>query len=82
VEVVPGGPADKAGLRGGNTPSSVAGLSKGGDLIIAVDGRPVRVFGDLLSYLMTSKSPGETITLTIVRDNKEQEVKITLDKRS
>ena len=82
VEVVPGGPADKAGLRGATAATSVAGLQKGGDLIIAVDGRPVRVFGDLLSYLMTSKSPGETITLTIVRDNQEQEVKITLDKRS
>ncbi|HOV04447.1 MAG TPA: MFS transporter, partial [Kaistiaceae bacterium] len=40
--VVQGGPADVAGIRGGTVQSSVQGLFKGGDLIIAVDGQPIK----------------------------------------
>ena len=80
-EVVPGGPADKGGLKGGSTNSSIPGLPAGGDLIVAVDGRPVQVFGDLLTYLMQNKSPGDTITLTVLRNNQQKEVTITLGKR-
>ena len=80
-EVVEGGPADKAGLLGSSEPTDVEGLFSGGDLIIAADERPVRVFGDLLSYLMENKSPGDTIVLTIIRDNQQKEVTVTLDKR-
>lgn len=74
-------PAEKAGLRGGTTPSSINGLFSGGDLIIEVDGRPVRVFGDFLSYLMANKSPGDEITIKIIRDGNEMEVVLTLEKR-
>ncbi|HHY89298.1 MAG TPA: PDZ domain-containing protein [Chloroflexi bacterium] len=79
--VEPGSPADQAGLRAGTRPSSIANLNRGGDLIIGVDGREVLVFGDLLSYLMTNKSPGDEIVLTIVRDGEEMEVPLTLGKR-
>lgn len=81
VEVVPGGPADQAGLRGGRTSSPIPGLPAGGDLIIAVDGRPVQVFAEMLAYLMENKSPGETIVLTIIRDNEQKEVTVTLGRR-
>jgi 2-alkenal reductase len=82
ISIVNGGPADKAGLRGGSTSGSdTNAIPTGGDLIVAVDGRPVRVFGELLSYLMTQKSPGDKIVLTIVRDDAEKEVEITLGKR-
>jgi S1-C subfamily serine protease len=81
LEVRPGGPADQAGLRAGDKPTSVTGLNAGGDLIVAVDGREVRVFGDLLTYLMTNKSPGDLITLTVLRGNERKEVTITLGKR-
>ena len=81
VEVVPGGPADLAGLRAGAMETEYLGLYAGGDLIIAVDGRPVQVFGDFLSYLMTQKSPGDSISVTILRDNEEMEVEIILDRR-
>ena len=74
-------PADKAGLIGGIKPSSITGLFAGGDLIIEVDGRPVRVFGDFLSYLMANKSPGDEITLKIIRNGQEKEVVLTLEKR-
>lgn len=81
VDVTPDGPADKAGLKGGQAQSQNNSLPKGGDLITAVDGRPVRVFGDLLIYLIENKSPGDTVTLTILRDNQSKEVQVTLGKR-
>lgn len=81
IQATTNGPAQKAGVRGGTINSSIPGLPLGGDLIIAVDGQPVRVFADLLAYLMKQKSPGELITLTIIRDNQQQEVQITLEKR-
>lgn len=81
LSVTPDGPADQAGLRAGDQPTEIPGLNAGGDLIIAADGRPVRVFGDLLSYLMENKSPGDVLVLTVLRDNEEQEVTVTLGKR-
>jgi S1-C subfamily serine protease len=80
-EVSPGGPADQVGMRGGTKPTNIQGLNAGGDLITAVDGHPVMVFGDLLSYLMNNKSPGDKVTLTIMRDNQSKEVVLTLEKR-
>lgn len=81
TEVVAGGPAAEAGIRGGDEPTEFPTLKAGGDLIIAVDGRPVHVFGDLLSYLMENKSPGDTLVVTVIRDNEQKEVEITLGKR-
>jgi len=81
VDVVDGSPADDAGMIGGSIETEIAGLNAGGDLIIGIDDRPVRVFGELLSYLMTEKSPGETVVLTIIRENEEMEVEVTLGKR-
>jgi 2-alkenal reductase len=82
IEVVPGGPAASAGLLGGSLRQITStGLPSGGDLIIGVDGRPVRVFGELLAYVMTNKSPGDTISITILRDGEQKEVDIVLAKR-
>lgn len=81
TSVTPGGPADDAGLRGGSQPSSFPGLSKGGDLIIEIDGRQVFSFGQMLSYLINSKGPGDDVILKILRDSKEMEVTLTLGKR-
>ncbi len=81
TDVVKGGPSDLAGLRGGTTPTSDPNLMAGGDLIIAVDGRPVMIFGDLLSYLQNNKGPGDTVVFTIIRDKQQKEVTVTLGKR-
>jgi S1-C subfamily serine protease len=81
VEVVPDSPADRAGILAGTVTTDFLGLNAGGDLIIGVDGRQVLTFGDLLSYIMTQKNPGDTITLKIIRNQQEMEVPITLDKR-
>jgi S1-C subfamily serine protease len=80
-EVVQDGPAEKAGLISGSKPTSIQGLNAGGDLIIAVDGRPVQEMGDLLTYIMSNKSPGDDIVVKILRDQQEKEVTVTLGKR-
>jgi 2-alkenal reductase len=79
--VTPGSPADKVGLRGGTRSTSIAGLSAGGDLIIAIDGREVQTFSDMVNYLIANKSPGDKVTFTVLRDDKTIEVELTLDKR-
>ncbi len=79
--VTPGGPADKAGIRGGSQPTSITGLKAGGDVITAIDGRQIATFDQLLSYLITNKSPGDNVVLTILRDGKTQDVTVTLGKR-
>ncbi|MCC6147120.1 MAG: trypsin-like peptidase domain-containing protein [Anaerolineaceae bacterium] len=81
VDVSRGSPADKAGLRGGTTRTTLPGLLAGGDLITQVDDQPVRVFGDLLSYLMKNKSPGDEITVVILRNGEQKEFTLKLEKR-
>jgi S1-C subfamily serine protease len=83
TSVVPGGPADKAGIVAGtkDVPALQGGLKGGGDLIIAVDGHPVHVFNDLLSYLVNNKAPGDVVTLTVLRGDEKVDLKITLTKR-
>jgi 2-alkenal reductase len=81
LQAVAGGPAAKAGIRGGTTETTISGLLAGGDLIIAADDIPVYNFSQLISYMMNNKSVGDTMKLTIVRDNKQMEVTVTLEKR-
>jgi S1-C subfamily serine protease len=81
VEVNPGGPADKAGVKAGREKTSIQGLYKGGDLIIAIDGHSILTFGDLLKYLINNKQPGDSVTLTIIRDGTEKEMEIKLGSR-
>jgi len=81
MNVTPGGPAEQAGLRGGTQPTSVNGLYSGGDIIVAVDGQPVLVYGDVISYIFLHKSPGEKIILTVIRNGEQKEVTLTLGKR-
>jgi S1-C subfamily serine protease len=75
------GPADKAGLRAGTTATSIPNLLSGGDLIVAVDGHPVLVFDDLMRYLVLQKSPGDSITLTVLRGDQKVDIKLTLGTR-
>jgi S1-C subfamily serine protease len=79
--VADGSPADRAGIRAGNQTTSLLNLRAGGDLIIAIDGRPIRRFDELLAYLITNKSPGDNVVLTILRNEEKIEVTVTLDKR-
>ncbi len=92
IDVVQGGPASRAGLRGaaagdtsialGVDQAGVAYLPAGGDLITAVDGQPVQQFDDLLVYLESHKSPGDKVTLTVIRSGgAESKLTITLGAR-
>jgi 2-alkenal reductase len=81
TSVVPGGPAEKAGIIAGTRPTKIPNLLAGGDLIIAIDGTPARTFDEMLAYLLTNKSPGDTVVLTVLRDNQPVDVTVTLDKR-
>ena len=82
VEVVPGGPADKAGLQAGDQPTQVQGLYAGGDLIIAADGQEVLQFSDMLNYMMLHKQPGDTMEVTVLRDGQEVTLTVVLGERS
>jgi putative serine protease PepD len=77
--VTPGGPAAQAGIRGG-TRTVLAGLrqlSIGGDVIVAIDGKTVASQVDL-NLLLNRDKPGDTITLTILRDGKKMDVPVKL----
>jgi 2-alkenal reductase len=82
-EVVEGGPALQAGLRGATDTATVDGrtVDVGGDVITAIDGVPVLTFDDLLIYLTLQTSPGQTVTLTIIRNGQTQGVDVTLQPR-
>jgi 2-alkenal reductase len=71
TEVVRNGPADQAGLRGGQSESEIPGLLAGGDLIIAIDGVAVDRYDDLISYLFKNIDVGQTVTITVLRENEE-----------
>lgn len=79
--VTPGSPADKAGLREGKLPTEIEGLNSGGDLITFIDGVRIRTFGEMLTYLLIYKEPGESVILTVLREGEEMEVNLILEKR-
>jgi S1-C subfamily serine protease len=83
AEVVQDGPADKAGLRGGDSKLRFQGFPYrvGGDVILAVDGRKVVRPDDLARYI-AALPPGRKVTLEVLHDNNEREdVQVTLGKR-
>lgn len=83
AEVVAGGPSEAAGLQGSrqSVRNNNGTLAAGGDIVIAIDGRPVRRFEELVGYLVTKAAPGQTVTLTVLRDNEEIPVDVVLGTR-
>ncbi len=83
AQVTPGTGAARAGLRGGDHEVEVRGMtvSAGGDIIVAVDGYELRDFDDLIAYLVRETEVGQRIVLTIVRDEEELEIPVTLGER-
>jgi S1-C subfamily serine protease len=84
VSVTTGGPSDQAGIKAGTQPlnlSGYQGLNKGGDLVIAIDDQMVVTFDDMIRYLALFKSPGDTVTLTILRGDQQLEIPVVLGKR-
>jgi S1-C subfamily serine protease len=83
LEVVEGGPADEAGIRGGSRVVRIGNyrVPLDGDIIIAVNDELVDDFEDLTVYLETQTTVGDTVTLTIIRGGEEQTISLTLAER-
>jgi S1-C subfamily serine protease len=81
TEITPGSPADRAGLQKGKEASPISGLYSKGDLIVAMDGREVRSFAEMLNYIINNKSPGDSVIVTVLRDGREVEVNLILGSR-
>ncbi len=83
VGLVPGSPSEKAGLRGSDRDLTIDGVPArvGGDVIVAMDGQPIKGFNDVVAYLARSTSVGQMVTLTVLRDGKEKMLKVTLAAR-
>jgi 2-alkenal reductase len=91
MTAVNGGPSQRAGLRGGGEATGVVigvgtrgvqYLPAGGDLVVAIDDRPVKTFDDLMIYLESFKSPNDTVTLKVLRSGKtEIQIPIKLGER-
>ena len=89
ASLVPGGAAEKAGLRG---PQIIRRQKRRGpfvyeyatidrsaaDLIVAVDGKPAKRVDDLLD-IIENKKPGNEVVVTVLRDGKQQQVAVRLD---
>ncbi len=82
-QVVTGGPAAAAGLRGASRQIDINGLAVpvGGDIITSVDNRTITKFDDLLGYIVQHTQVGQTISLGILRDGQPQTVQLTLSAR-
>jgi S1-C subfamily serine protease len=81
LEVVRGGPAEKAGIRAG---SRVARIGRyrvpvDGDIIVGIDGQPLDDYQGLTVYLETETNIGDVVELTILRDGKELVLPLTLE---
>ncbi len=83
VDVTSGGPADKAGLHGSNSQTTIAGqqVPIGGDVITAVNGQAIKSSDDLIAYLADSTNVGQKVTLTILRNGASQPIDVTLGAR-
>jgi 2-alkenal reductase len=84
IEVISGSPADEADLRGGTSEFILENgedIKLGGDVIIGVEDEEVRDFYDLISFLSRRGAVDETITLSIIRNGKQQILEVTLGAR-
>jgi S1-C subfamily serine protease len=80
--VVKDGPADKAGIEGGDTSATIDGaeVTLGGDIITEVAGKKVAGMDEVIEFVNGAK-PGESVPVTILRNGQEKKVDVTLGKR-
>jgi S1-C subfamily serine protease len=81
--VVKNTPAQTAGLRGGNQEEQVLGtrFTRGGDLIVAIGGYPVRNAEDVVRIVTGRLVPGQVTRFTILRGGNRREVPVRLAQR-
>ena len=82
ADVAKGGPADKAGLKGGDQRVQVGNMIVlvGGDIVVKADQHDVKTNDELISYIR-EKKPGDTILLKVFRKDSFIDVKIALGER-
>jgi S1-C subfamily serine protease len=82
AEAVKDGPADDAGIEGGNTEATIEGaqVTLGGDIITALDGTKIKGMEQLIA-IIDGKKPGDEIEVTLLRGGDEQTVTVTLGNR-
>ena len=78
-KVVPGGAAERAGLRGGNQQAYVGNtpIATGGDFIVGIDDDPITNPQDI-SEIMDRHQAGDVVTVTFYRGAKKMTAKLTL----
>jgi len=83
AQVTSGGPAATAGLLGGTTQVDILGNTEtiGGEIIIAINGTRITNGDALTSYMEEYTLSGQTVNVTIVRDNQTMSVSVTLGTR-
>jgi S1-C subfamily serine protease len=84
VNVNGGSPAEKAGLRGGTREANVLGrtVETGGDVIVAIDGKPINGADDVVRFVSLSLRPKDVAVLTIVKPGgQRKKVAVTLAER-
>ncbi len=83
VDVVPNSPAHRAGLRGGDRTVTVFNtvVKVGGDIIVAVNDRPINSLDELLLYMEENTSPGQTVVFTVIRGGETLRLNVTLGVR-
>lgn len=83
VDVLSGGPAEEAGIRGGYIVTNVNGteIELGGDVIVAIDNTRIPSV-DALRTFIEDKNIGESIQVTVIRDNQEVTLPVTLGSTS
>lgn len=83
IDVMPNSPAEKAGLKGSDREIEIEGSQTrvGGDVIIAIDGQSLPEMDDLIAYLAGKTEVGQEVSLTILRDGKEETFSVTLAAR-
>jgi S1-C subfamily serine protease len=76
--------AESTGLRGSQIQAVVAGSTMriGGDIVTGIDGVRITNSDGLLAYLEEYTLPGQTVDLTVVRNNEVITVQATLGKLS
>ena len=82
--IQPNSPAEKAGIVGGTEDLEIAKgsyIKVGGDIITKINDRDVKGMDDIIAYLSSNTSIGDTITLHLIREGEEMDVDLTLAAR-